>query len=147
MGKKPKKPVIAVAPPSGKQPRIAVNPDMHEELKPVWRVQLLDLGGPWGWSRVQAPALVDIQRRLASFETMTWNEIRKQKSCGFISVSAVCKAAQERLMETHQDDTEQLYKLRIDQSGRVWGIRDRNVLKLLWWDPEHEVYPMNLADN
>ncbi len=24
---------------------------------------------------------------------------------------------------------------------RIWGIKDRNILKVLWWDPDHEVCP------
>ena len=46
----------------------------------------------------------------------------------------------------HEDVTE-LFSLRLDATKRVYGIRDRQVLKLLWFDPYHgdnskAVYPV-----
>jgi hypothetical protein len=79
---------------------------------------------------------------------MTWTDIDKKKSCGFISPSAICKAAKERLLALKYDDqADQLYKLRISTKCRVYGFRNRNIFHVLWWDPEHSVYPMDVAEN
>lgn len=85
--------------------------------------------------------------RLKAFESMKWKEIDRTKSCGLMEVSAICKEAKDRLIETNREEFGTLYKLRVDQRGRVWGVRLLDVFHVLWWDPDHGVYPMNIADN
>jgi hypothetical protein len=41
-----------------------------------------------------------------------------------------------------QDDVEAVLSLRISARERVWGILDGPALQVLWWDPEHQVYPV-----
>jgi hypothetical protein len=89
---------------------------------------------------------------LRSFECNTWRELLAQgggkKRHHYMPVDEICKDAQVRLSEINQDDIDQqLFSFRIDQKKRLWGIVDRHILKILWWDPEHQVYPMNIADN
>ena len=148
MGKN-KRPAVAKDPPQfGKQPRIERNPDGPNDWKPVWRFQRMDMDGPWSWAKASARDLLEhLHERLRSFESMTWNEIDRAKSCGSIAVAQLCKEARDRLMEIRQDDVDHLYKLRITQKGRVWSIRDGHIFLLLWWDPDHTVYPMNITDN
>lgn len=107
----------------------------------------MDLEGPFGWKRANAQDFQQIFDRLKSFETMTWQAIDQTKSCGFMPVEQMSKEAQDRLEETGRDEYDALYKLRITQKGRLWGVRMEQVLHLLWWDPEHLVYPMNIKDN
>lgn len=40
------------------------------------------------------------------------------------------------------DDVDDLYQLHVTGPKRVWGIRFGPYLKLLWWDPDHQVYPV-----
>jgi hypothetical protein len=107
----------------------------------------MDLEGPFGWKRANAQDFQQIFDRLKSFETMTWQAIDQTKSCGFMPVEQMSKEAQDRLAETGRDEYDALYKLRITQKGRLWGVRMEQVLHLLWWDPEHRVYQMNIKDN
>jgi len=39
-----------------------------------------------------------------------------------------------------------LYSLRLSGKLRLWGVRDRSVLQLLWYDPEHQVCPSPLKN-
>ena len=141
---KPKKPAFAQAPPShGKQPRLGVHdPGLEALRKPSWRLQYLDLEGPFGWRKCADAHLEPILNGLQSFETMNWTDIEQRKSCHSMPVPALCKEARERLGELKLDDVDVLYQLRLSGTQRVWGIRDRNILKLLWWDPDHDVYPV-----
>lgn len=41
-----------------------------------------------------------------------------------------------------QDRVSDLFSLHIDGKTRIYGIRDGRALKLLWYDPDHTVYPM-----
>ncbi|MDQ2731557.1 MAG: hypothetical protein M3Y56_07855, partial [Armatimonadota bacterium] len=58
-----------------------------------------------------------------------------------VELGKLCKAAQDRLVEIRQDDAATLFSLRIGGQGRIWGVRDGPTLRILWWDPQHEVCP------
>jgi len=45
---------------------------------------------------------------------------------------------------TMDDAVEDLFSLRLTGKKRLWGIRDRHVFKVFWWDPEHGVCPSEL---
>lgn len=87
-----------------------------------------------------------IPQTLANYESMNWREILQNRNsgCHSIPASKLCSSAQERLAELRQDDTDDLISLRKAGKERIWGIKDRDVLKILWWDPNHEVYPVEL---
>lgn len=61
-------------------------------------------------------------------------------------VAELCKEARERLEEI-ASDVDELMSLRIDKTARVFGIMDGPVCLIVFWNPEHQVYPMNIADN
>lgn len=71
---------------------------------------------------------------------MTWHAITETGS-HFIETSALSKPARNRLMEIQQDDVDQVYSLRVTGRRRIFGIRDGGVLRILWWDPDHDVCP------
>lgn len=53
----------------------------------------------------------------------------------------LAKRARDRLVEISQDDAAEYFSLRVNSAARVWGIRDAHTLRILWWDPNHEVCP------
>ena len=52
-----------------------------------------------------------------------------------VEVGRLCTDARKRLVALHLDDIDKLVSLRLSGKERVWGIRDADVLQLLWWDP------------
>lgn len=132
-----------------KQPGATENPDAWRESHPAWRFSRCDFDGcVWSWSNVDGPSLVSILTRLKELETRTWKEILLDKSNGSIEVSheRIASDAKARIASNYSDiDT--IWKLRVTQAGRVWGTRVGHVLHIMWWDPEHSVYPMNLTGN
>jgi hypothetical protein len=132
-------------PPRG--PRVDVPVESVSETRPVWRIGLMDMDGPWGWGTLDAEQVRQILERLRCFETMKWREIENTPSCGSMELNTMCADAKERLTEIRRDDIDSLFKLRVTKSARVWGVRSGSVFEVLWWDPEHSVYPMNIADN
>ena len=44
-------------------------------------------------------------------------------------------------MVIRQDDVDELMSFRLDSRGRVWCIQTGNIMRVLWWDPNHEVCP------
>ena len=139
-GKKPKKPELGAHPQSEKTPRALAVTAGGE--RPSWVFNIMDLDHPrWGWALADRECLTTLQRRLSSFESRTWFEIEKPRDSHSISVDDVIRDAQNRLIEIRQDDAPDLYSLRIGSTERLWGIRDGAKLKILWWDPFHEICP------
>jgi hypothetical protein len=132
--------------PHSREVRLDQNPQAYRTQKPSWRLGTLDKGGPWCYWTATQKHVDDLHGRLSSFESMTWAEIEKAPSCGPIERSVLGVQAQKRLEEIN-NPAERLVKLRIGKSERVWGIREGATLKVLWWDPEHTVYPMDIKDN
>jgi hypothetical protein len=132
-----------------KTPKVAVSRESCYPHRPSWRVGLMEMVDPFGWHEVEGEKLRLIRSQLAGIEGNTWKDIlvRDGKHNHFIAVEKICPEAQERLRALHLDDTDALVSLRVGGAERIWGILELNVLKVLWWDPEHLIYPMNLADN
>ena len=71
---------------------------------------------------------------------MTWKAIGTNGSHP-VALNDLDKTARDRLAELNLDDIDHLYSLRLSGTERVWGILDRSILKVLWWDPDHQVCP------
>jgi len=132
-----KRPRAAKAPTEGKKPRLRAEP-RFEDRRPSWRLGSADWGGAWGLSRVADPrALLE---KLGSAEQMTW-EAHGQHGSHNVAVARLAPLARKRLSKLAQNDIDELYSMRLDGKGRLWGIRDREILRILWWDQKHEVCP------
>jgi len=89
-------------------------------------------------------------KELADLERLTWRELVAggyQRRYNHCPASEMSRLAQDRPMELKLDDFETLFSIRIDQKKRLWGLLHDGIFRLLWWDPDHQVYPMNLKDN
>ena len=89
-----------------------------------------------------------VHDQLGSFETMTWTEIYQavgDKKSGNkhhnVPVEACSQAAQKRLVELKADDLDQIFTLRLGNKHRLWGVKDGRVLRFIWDDRNHTVYP------
>lgn len=131
-----------VQPKTGKNPRVAVDPACFIKMKPVWRIGRIDMDGCWGYAGIDRPTLMgDIFPKLKHYESMTWGEItRDPKYNHSVDVWKLIKPARERLGVLGIDE-ESLFRFRLKGKQRVWGIRDRNIFHILWWDPLHEICP------
>jgi hypothetical protein len=122
---------------------------------PVWRLSLLDRehSGNWSW-KIDESTLGTIVDLLIQMEKLTWKQIRTQTAATTKKVRArhhsqavdtLCKEAQNRLVELGLDGWDELFRFRLDGPGRLWGILSREsprVFYPIWWDDEHQVYPL-----
>jgi len=142
--KKPKKPTHKKFPKINKVPRGIEKVKQIGEEYISWHLRILDRNGDWSWEGIDEKTIwKDIHSKLSEFERKTWNEIliKEKKRNHTIPVSDICTEAQKRLKKIKQDDIDDLISLRLTGKKRVWGIRAGNVLKVLWWDPDHTVCP------
>jgi hypothetical protein len=80
--------------------------------------------------------------RLNEFEKMNANELKKSGSYHSIQTSQVSKPAKVRLSELQLDDVDVLYSFRITGACRLWCMKYESLMSILWWDKNHEVYPV-----
>jgi hypothetical protein len=145
MGRKNKQPHTKGGniPLSAKIPRIESLPN-DNSLPPSWRLSMLEMVNPFGWHKIESvEKLREILGKLCELEALNWNEILviRKKQNHEVDVGDLCKVARDRLIEIELDDIESLVSLHLSGAERVWGIREKSILKLLWWDPNHQVYP------
>ncbi len=137
-----KKPKAFNLPEFAKKPRVdpaAIKSANNEN--PAWQIGTLDVDGPWGWKNIEKSNFFsEILPKIQNFESMMWKDILNRNSHE-VNIDQISKAAQKRLSELKLDDFETIVSLRFAGKERLWGIRVRNILKLIWWDPNHEVYP------
>jgi hypothetical protein len=138
-----KQPKLKCEPHPSKIPKLGYGDDFHK-LSPAWRVNLIELVGPFGWHAMSLTQILHVQKKLADFESMTWNQILigAKYQNHLVEKEKICKDAQARLEAIGQEDVDHLVSLRLTGTERVWGILDRNVVKVLWWDPDHKVCPL-----
>lgn len=124
--------------------------------RPSWSFSVIDYEytGEWGWDRLggRLGAVFDF---LKEMERLTWKEIATQSyrpkiakpsaKHHAIAQDSLCKDARERLAELELDDVDQVFRFRTGFDERLWGLQIPNsgVFCLLWWDPQHRVYPLD----
>ena len=109
---------------------------------PTWKVDKLDAAGPFGQAQPSISEFAGILDFLKELETRTWNEILSDRGHGHhpLPVEKLCPAAKRRLKE-RGITAQTIIEFKVDSHRRLWGIRSGDILDLLWWDPEHKVYP------
>lgn len=130
-----------------KSARHREDPEKTSDRCPVWVFSILDEDGPWGKDKLEDGAIwADVLPKIRSYETMTWGQIdADRKRNHFISYDNLCKPARDRFDELDLD-VDELFRFRFTGEKRLWGIRERDVFKILWWDPHHEVCPSALKN-
>ena len=136
--KGPKHPKTEFLPRPLKVPR--VEPKI-EGLPLAWRFSSADRNGPWSFQELlDGTRLKDVLLRLLEFESKAWNDIL-QTGSHKVEKARLSPAAKRRLSEIEQDDVDELMSYRVTGRIRVWCIPHANIMRLLWWDPNHEVCP------
>lgn len=140
---KVKTPKIEQEPSGEKKPRTGSEPSSFHHLKAAWRVGDLEMCDPYGWHEVDLETFEHIRGRLSGFESMTWSQIlvEGRKHHHSVFVSEIRKPARDRLVDIEKDDVDKLVSLSLSGKNRIWGILEKGVLRLLWWDPNHEICP------
>jgi hypothetical protein len=107
---------------------------------PEFRAGQMDMNGPWGWHKFDPQFLQGLLHKIFDSQKLSWQTLLEHGS-HLVQVGDLCSKAQRRLIELCKDDCDELYSFRLTGSKRIWGIKDGNILWLLWWDPNHEVCP------
>ena len=127
---------------NAKRPKSVENPDGWYDKRPSWRFSKIDKEHG-RWSPIINSLLLDQVEHLRWFEEKTWrmllNDSSKQNH--LVSVQKLCKEAQSRLSSL-EIYTDELVQLRVGSKKRIFGIVEDGVVSLIWFDLNHEVYPV-----
>ena len=135
-----KQPKVAKEPAYAKTPYAKNTPEI-EGGHLAWRFSACDRGGRWAWTNLQpAEKYKETVEKLHAFEKMNWNQIL-DNGCHPISLGDIAKEAHDRLREINMDDLDELMSFRLSGKNRVWCVRSKSIMRILWWDPDHTVCP------
>lgn len=150
--KKPKVPKGAV-PAGGKGTKVATQPSSSQHENPHFCFRFADRATKNAWkfkpTEGHAPPLVDF---ICEMARLTWAEIEAQRvgtKDGYHrrnhsqEITRLSTAAQDDLMKRKLPDKfdDTMFRFRVSGEQRLWGFRKANVFHIIWWDPNHKVYP------
>jgi hypothetical protein len=148
MGKKPKKQVSTPPVKLKEVPRRTVLPGAGtSDDRICWRFSHIDHDGPWGFEKVGAPKLRWIMDRLSHFETMTIDELFHRNGYpgkDYEIEKIPTSAALVRLEEIGLSDMTKISVLRLQGEPRMYGFRVGHAFHVVFWDPEHQIWPSEL---
>lgn len=109
----------------------------------------MEVADPYGFHAITPIEADEIRLRLAAFESMTWREIVATPSGSkgrppnhLMPVDQLkCDKALKRLEEI-APDVDTLMSLRVSGPQRIWGVMYGSTCQLLFWDPDHQIYPI-----
>ncbi len=116
---------------------------------PVWAFGRCDFESS-KWALDKKSFWDNVLEKLISYEGMTWSEIQeasggKSKGHGtnnhFELIAEMSKEAQKRAYELRLD-VDQLFSLRLAGKERLYGILKNGIFNILWYDSNHEIYPV-----
>lgn len=109
----------------------------------AWRFGLQDRGGDFPWVAITETDQVDVIRRMAEFEKMTVQQMKQGGSHHIVPFEKFATPIFQRLRALELDDFDALCSFRVTGTKRFWCIKLENIYSVLWWDPEHKVYPVS----
>ena len=139
--KKHKKPIIPTNILINKVPTYLGNPNVDGRYI-SWRFSNSDKDGPFCCNNFEYNDYKTLLDRLRSFELMNYAQFRDAKSFHSVPTANISKRAKERLQQIQLDDIDILYSFHITGPCRLWCMKHDNILSVLWWDRNHEVYPI-----
>lgn len=123
---------------------------------PVFMFDRIDVAGDFAFNYGQAGFNHQlVLEKIIDYSRMTWAQIRQQthdrknksKHHALKNIERLSRAAQERLkyLGVGEDENEYLFSFALNNTVRIIGVRDKNdgpAFHVLWYDPNHEVYPV-----
>ena len=143
---------LLAAPSEDKNPRRKVDPGSIYHMMMEWTEDSADLVGIWSWGQDrdwgQETWDTVIHPKLREYQQLLWREIEAsttdsgRRSHHPMDCDVICGECQRRLEELGLFH-DSIYRFRLGNLRRLWGFRVVNSFEILWYDPEHQVYPLD----
>jgi hypothetical protein len=123
-----------------KEPTLDAIEAVEGRLPLSWRFSHSDRDGPYSWGGLDAHEMYALMAKLPKFEQMAWDALLGA-GCHPIPIPDLCAEAKARLSDLKYDDIDELMSFRISGPKRLWCMREGSLMRVLWWDVSHQVYP------
>lgn len=119
--------------------------------KPHFRFEMVDRDGKFKFTLDRDDFLHRLVfEKIMEYSCMMWSEIERQTHDGGKSkhhflenTDKLSKEAKERIKKLKIEDlTDSIFSFALMNKIRIIGIRQGDYFFVLWYDPEHEVYPI-----
>ena len=134
------------SPSAQKKPIMAEEPfDSSKTVK--WCFRLFDKETVWHGDNYSEETFREVAHLLKKYSDRAWGDILKdhQRDHFFSETSVLTAEAEKRLKVLGLDDFP-MWSFRFTGLKRIWGIRTGRYFQVVWWDPQHKVYPINIQD-
>lgn len=140
-------------PTAGKYPKAQKNPDSIMHYNMQWCDDNADLEGKWSWGETRQWSNEEWNNRilynLNELSKLPWSEIYAQRTGGKerhkkhhdMSVELICDEAFKRWLDIGLEEYDTAFRFRFSNKQRLWGYRVFKVFNIVWWDPNHMIYP------
>lgn len=132
-------------PPNRKQAVAVENPDIGRDQPIVWKFHkmVLDKNRPWNWCQLEeSKKMQEVFKKLGFLEQSSFNELNADSRHHSIPKENFKSREVHRELEIlGVSDVASLFSLRLAGKVRVYCIFSMNQFSLLWYDPNHEIYP------
>jgi len=128
-------------PSSQKKAKHTQNPEGYLSMPMAWHLWSMDETGDWP---CDMNTISNIRSRLHEYEKKKWSEALESKHNHPMPPEKIIPRARRRLSELGYEDVANLYQFEIKNGKgkqRLWGFKIYNILQILWWDPNHEIFP------
>ena len=124
--------------------------ESSENLQSIWLFDRIDRAGKFSFDINRADFRPkEFLEKMISYSNMTWSEINKQthddgrSKHHFLSdVRKFSKEARKRVEVLElMGDTDRIFSFALTNKMRIIGLREREFFHVLWYDPEHGIYP------
>lgn len=123
------------------------------DQKMQWSRDQADTDGAWSWgnrSCLDDAWNEEVHPFLFEYAQKTWLQIYAERTGGnnrrqkhiFYNIEQICEEAQLRLIDLERDDVDCVFRFRLAGKKRLYGVQQMPWFYVLWWDPEHNIYPV-----
>lgn len=134
-----------------KVPR-ATQPSTTADTTPVFSFRFADRSTSGAWRfQPSADDACELFDFLCEMGRLKWSEIERQNTGGrnrrskhhSQPLGSLTSGAQSDLRKRKLDETfgDEMFRFRLSGTKRLWGFRDGQTFHVVWWDPDHAVYP------
>jgi hypothetical protein len=119
--------------------------------KMTWCARIADQKGQWSWgeSRLWSDDewASEISSCLNTLQSHDWSEIQNMSSdTGHLmhhdhDVSSLCDEAVSRWFELEYEQFDTVFRFRLGNRKRAWGIEVQGHFYLIWYERSHLIYP------
>ena len=125
-----------------KKPRIETDPSANDLKTLLISFSIVERHGKYGFEKLFCKEkLWEIIDKTKEMEKLTWEQLGQNGSHN-VSTENFCKEARQELRRIGLGDLEEMYSLRFSAKERIYGLKENRVLKIMWWDPNHAIYPV-----